>query len=143
MRAKVEKPLSESLEDYLEAIWHLQSGKRVARMRDIASKLGVKTPSVTSSVKKLARRGLVLHECYGYVILTAKGKRTARNIVERHEALENFLHRVLKVPARRAAEEACRIEHALSPATITRLRALTKRLLKNESSKRKGSGTKR
>jgi len=138
----VKKPLSESLEDYLEVIWHIQCEKRVARMRDIATKLGVSKSSTTSSVKKLVRRGLVQHESYGYVILTVKGKRTAKMIVERHAALEDFLHRILKVPAGRATEEACRLEHALSPATITRLRTLTKRLLKNESSKRKGSGAK-
>ena len=128
----MKKTLSESLEDCLEAVLHLENENRVARMSDIAARLGVKTPSANGAVKKLARRGLVQHESYGFVTLTGKGRRAAKIIAERHEALENFLCRILKVPAHRAAVEACRLEHALSHETITRLSSLTKHLLGGE-----------
>ncbi|MHC4660368.1 MAG: metal-dependent transcriptional regulator [Planctomycetota bacterium] len=132
------KDLSESLEDCLEAVLHLENEHRVARMSDIAARLGVKTPSANAAVKKLTRRGLVKHESYGYVTLTGKGRRTAKAVAERHEALENFLRKILKVPSSRAAIEACRLEHALSPDTVTKLNSLTRRLLGGEKGAGKG-----
>jgi DtxR family Mn-dependent transcriptional regulator len=137
------RELSESLEDCLEAVLHLENEHRVARMSDIAAKLGVKTPSANAAVKKLTRRGLVRHESYGYVTLTRKGRRAAKAVAERHAALENFLRKVLKVPASRAAVEACRLEHTLSHDTVAKLSSLTRRLLDGEKGAGKGKRRKK
>jgi len=69
--------LSESLEDYLETILKLQTTKTVARSKDIAEELNIKRGSVTGMLKKLAANKMINYEPYGYVTLTAKGKKIA------------------------------------------------------------------
>lgn len=56
-----EETLSASLEDYLEAILSLERVSRVARVSDIAGRLGVSRPSVTGALKSLGARNLVAH----------------------------------------------------------------------------------
>jgi DtxR family Mn-dependent transcriptional regulator len=115
------KPLTSVMEDYLEAIFDLDKEKKVVRVRDIASKLDVKMPSVTSMLKTLSGRGLVHYEKYEYVELTAKGTRVGRDIHRRHEVLYRFLRDILNVPPKTADDEACKMEHALGNATLERL----------------------
>ncbi len=66
-------PLSESMEDYLEAIFEIEKQKRVVRVRDVASRLGVTMPSVNGALKNLEAKGLINHEKYEYIELTQKG----------------------------------------------------------------------
>ncbi|HEV58563.1 MAG TPA: MarR family transcriptional regulator, partial [Phycisphaerales bacterium] len=54
--------LTASLEDYLEAIFHLENKDKVARSKDIAGALGVARPSVTGALRTLAGKGLVNYE---------------------------------------------------------------------------------
>ena len=58
------------MEDYLESISILAQEEKVVRVTQISKALGVKKPSVTSALKKLAKEELVEHERYGYVKLT-------------------------------------------------------------------------
>lgn len=115
------KPLTSVMEDYLEAIFDLDKEKKVVRVRDIASKLDVKMPSVTSMLKTLSGRGLVHYEKYEYVELTAKGNKVGREIHHRHEVLYRFLRDILHVPPKTADDEACKMEHTLGSATLERL----------------------
>ncbi len=112
--------LSESLEDYLEAIYHLERESRVARPGDIASRLGVSRPSVTGALRNLAERRLVHYVPYGLVTLTPDGKRTARDIVRRHDTLKHFLEHVLALGTDEAERAACRMEHVLAPNVMAR-----------------------
>ncbi len=112
--------MSESLEDYLEAIHLLQKEKGRARVVEIARHLGVKGPSVTGALGQLSRRGLVRHERYGAVDLTPRGESLAREILARHRKLSRFLREILGVSEERAEKEACRIEHAMSRETWRR-----------------------
>ena len=48
------EPLSQSLEDYLEAIFHLIQENRVARVKDVAARLSVQMPSVTGALRSLS-----------------------------------------------------------------------------------------
>jgi DtxR family Mn-dependent transcriptional regulator len=105
--------LTESLEDYLEAIWHLVREKQVARSKDIADRLGVSKSSVTGALKNLASRGLVNYEAYQFATLTEAGRKAASEIVRRHEVIQEFLARILGLPEDVAEANACRIEHAL------------------------------
>ena len=118
---KSPRPLTTVMEDYLEAIFDLDKEKKVVRVRDIAGKLDVKMPTVTSMLKTLSGRGLVHYEKYEYVELTTKGSRIGRDIHRRHEALYRFLRDILNVPPKTADEEACKMEHALSAGTHERL----------------------
>lgn len=115
------KGLTASLEDYLEAIWILGQKKRVVRVKDIAELLDVRAASVIGALKSLAQRGLVLHERYGHVELTSRGRARAREIYARHQTLTKFFHEVLGVDRDIAAQDACGIEHSIHTETVDRL----------------------
>lgn len=110
-----------SMEDYLEAIAVLRGEGEVVRVKQISHALGVKMPSVTSALRKLSAEGLVKHERYGYVELTAEGDKAAEDVIRRHEALRHFLIEILNVDPKIAGEDACKMEHAISPTSLERL----------------------
>ena len=117
----MEREQTASMEDYLEAIAHLCGESKVARVKHISQALRVKMPSVTSALRKLSEDGLVEHERYGYVGLTAEGDRVARDVIRRHETLYRFLFEILKIDTKIAQEDACKMEHAISPTTLENL----------------------
>ena len=114
--------LTSNMEDYLEAIMILQKDHKVARVRDIAMFLHVKMPSVTGAVKNLAKKGLVNYERYSFVTLTDKGMKIAAEIINRHQIIYHFLNNILGVSPEIAERDACRIEHVISPQTVTKLK---------------------
>jgi DtxR family Mn-dependent transcriptional regulator len=118
---KGQKPLTSVMEDYLEAIFDLEQDKKVVRVKDIARRMDVKMPTVTSMLKTLNDRGLVHYAKYEYVTLTGQGARVGSEMRRRHEALLQFLTTVLKIDHGTADEEACRMEHALSANTLSHL----------------------
>ena len=109
-----ENELSESLEDYLETILELQTTRTVARSKDIAEKMDIKRGSVTGMLKKLAAREFINYEPYGYVTLTLKGEKIAKEIERRHVFLKDFFFRILGVDEQTADTTACRMEHAMN-----------------------------
>jgi DtxR family Mn-dependent transcriptional regulator len=110
------------MEDYLESIIMLRRGKKEAvRVSQMSQALGVKMPSVTGALKKLSEEGLVEHQRYGRVKLTPEGEKVAQDVFRRHEALRRFLEEILSVDAEIAADDACKMEHAISPLTQKRL----------------------
>jgi DtxR family Mn-dependent transcriptional regulator len=109
------------MEDYLEAIANLGEGRKVVRVKQISEMLGVKMPSVTSALKKLSERELVVHERYGHIKLTPEGDRVARDVIYRHEALTRFFAQALGINHKTAEEDACKIEHVISPLSMERL----------------------
>lgn len=116
--------LTQSMEDYLEAIYQLRRQGDEVRVKDIAEHVGVRPPSVTAALDALKRHGLVVHEPYGAVELTDGGRRTAEFLMRRHQALTTFLRDILGLEAEEAEAEACEMEHALRPRTLARLLAL-------------------
>jgi len=115
------KKLTRSQEDYLEAILHLVRRQQVARVRDIAKRLGVGMSSVTAALKGLARRGLVNYDPYQLITMTDRGREAAEEISNRHDLLQGFLTDVLGMDAPEAADSACRLEHAVGPVVLERL----------------------
>jgi len=113
--------LTDSLEDYLEAIYQIAARKRVARVKDIARRLEVKASSVTGALRALAKRGLVDYAPYEVVTLTDAGREAAAGVVGRHEAVRDFLVKVLAVPDDRAGTTACKMEHAMDDDLRDRL----------------------
>jgi DtxR family Mn-dependent transcriptional regulator len=109
------------MEDYLEAIGVLSSQGKVVRANQISRALDVNKSSVTAALKKLAASGLVVHEPYGYVELTRQGKKVAEGVIRRHRILTRFLTEVLDVDEKTAEEDACKIEHMISPISTERL----------------------
>lgn len=117
---KKQNKLSESYENYLETILKLQETKTVARSKDIADELDIKRGSVTGMLKKLAKKELINYEPYGYVTLTPKGKKIAKDIEKKHMVIKDFLTRILKIDMTVADETACKMEHALDKGTFKR-----------------------
>lgn len=113
--------LSQNMEDYLETIMLITADKNVARVKDVASKLGVKKPSVISALKKLSDLGMIVHEHYGYIQLTDKGLKVAQGVYRNHVLLYDFFTKVLGVEEETADKDACMIEHYLSYETRERL----------------------
>jgi DtxR family Mn-dependent transcriptional regulator len=113
--------LSESLENYLEAIFELEKTHKVARAKDIADKLNLQRGSVTGALKSLAGSGLINYEPYSFITLTPRGRKLAADIASRHRAIRNFLIKVLQIDAATAEETACRMEHVIDPKTFERL----------------------
>jgi DtxR family Mn-dependent transcriptional regulator len=115
-----EAALSASLEDYLEAIFHIVREKQAARPKDIASRLEVGNSSVTGALKALAARELVNYAPYDVVTLTPSGEEAARDVVRRHESLREFFLKVLAADPELAEEAACRMEHAVPGELVDR-----------------------
>jgi DtxR family Mn-dependent transcriptional regulator len=108
------------MEDYLETILMLMRDNGVARSKDIVKRLKVNRSSVAGAIQALSDRGLVNHELYGGVTLTADGKKIAAGVLRRHEALRDFMVEVLEIDPAEADEAACRMEHGISRKIVDR-----------------------
>lgn len=124
-----EKEVSHSMAHYLQAVASLKGGKGHARVGDIAEHLGVSKSAVTSMIRGLQARGLVTHERYGCVELTDPGRRLAERTESSRRVLTVFLSDILGVPEKVASEDACMIEHLVSPEVSIELLRLTSFLL--------------
>ncbi|GAB6094540.1 hypothetical protein JCM14469_07920 [Desulfatiferula olefinivorans] len=118
---QAEKPLTPVMEDYLETIYNLDVSNKVVRVKDIAQRMDVKMPTVSSMLKTLNSRGLVDYEKYEYVRLTKDGADVGREMHRRHLVLHRFLTEVLKIDHDTADGEACKMEHALGSETLDSL----------------------
>ena len=111
--------LSQSFEDYIEAIYDLSltSGGSV-RSVDIANELGFSKASVTRATKSLREMGYIEQERYGEITLTPKGAAYGERVLNRHRVLRGFLIDILGVDQETANEEACELEHCISQDTM-------------------------
>ncbi|MEM1055489.1 MAG: metal-dependent transcriptional regulator [Bacteroidota bacterium] len=105
---------TQAVEDYLKAIYDLSRHDGRATTSALAERLEVSPASVTGMIKKLAATGLVAHEPYAGVALTAAGRRIAVEMIRHHRLVETYLHEALGVPWDRLHDEAEAWEHVLS-----------------------------
>jgi DtxR family Mn-dependent transcriptional regulator len=112
---------SQSVEDYLETLYVIGLGQKVVRVKDVAHALGVTMPSVVAAVRTLSEKGLVEQEKYGHIELTEKGQAVAAEIYARHQMLFAFFSEILGLDPVVAEQDACRVEHHLSPEARERL----------------------
>ena len=113
--------IHKSAEDYLEQILILREQKGYARSIDIAAGLSVSKPSVSFAMKQLRENGYITMDEANYISLTEKGAAIAGTIYARHKALTTFLIR-LGVSPETAREDACKLEHDISPDTFDAIR---------------------
>ena len=118
--------MTQSLEDYLEAVYILVQGGQEACVRDVAKLLDVKMPSVVKAIHELKKLGLVTQEPYAAIQMTAKGRRVAKLVLNRHTLLRDFLMK-LGVGRRTADKDACLMEHILSAETLDKIRIYTEK----------------
>lgn len=113
--------MTESLEDYLEEIYLQVTHDQVPRVTTIAERLGVSKPSVNNALKELEKRGLIIHQKYGYVQLTEEGRRLSESVLQKHVLLKKLLVTVFRVSEETAEADACKIEHDVSEETFSKM----------------------
>ena len=109
--------LQESGEMYLETIYVLNKANSHVRSVVISEHLGYSKPSVCRAVHILEQKGYILIDEDGFITLTETGNTLAEKIFERHTVISGMLMR-LGVDPKTAAEDACRMEHAISDVTF-------------------------
>jgi DtxR family Mn-dependent transcriptional regulator len=114
---------SPTIEDYLGMMFILQrDGEPIVGTR-LAELIGVTPPTVTNTLKRMARDGLVVLDDPGGPRLSEQGLENARSVMRRHMLTEWLLVRNLKVPWSRVHSEAHQIEHSISPEVEAQMRA--------------------
>lgn len=106
--------LTETVEDYLKAIFTIVAVDSSASTSGIAERLGVQAPTVTAMLHRLRSAELVQPAGWGKVRLTDHGHDHACGVVRRHRLLETFLHQVLGVTWDEVHGEAEHLEHHVS-----------------------------
>lgn len=111
--------LSPSLEDYLEEIYRFSLHHKVVRVSDIATCLNVTLPSVNNAIRKLNEKNYLIYKKYRELVLTEKGRRVGKFLVDRNTVLQKFLKIIGSECDIKAEAEA--MEHYL---TLPSIRAL-------------------
>jgi DtxR family Mn-dependent transcriptional regulator len=113
--------LAPGLENYLEAIFRLQSRDGAARASSIAEMIQVTRSAVTVTLKTLKSMGYVEYSPYSLIYLTEKGMAVGRQIAHRHFVLQSFLEKMLLLDAEDSDKTACAMEHVVPAHVIRRL----------------------
>src|SRR5205085_3110684 len=104
-----------AVQDYLKVIHSLGGAEQTVLPVEIASRLGVRAPSVTGMLKRLAEAGWISYEPGRGARLSEQGVAEARRVIRRHRLVELFLTRVLGLDWSEVDAEAEALEHAISP----------------------------
>lgn len=112
---------SEIAQDYVELVAQLIREHGEARTVDLAKRLGVSHVTVTKTIARLQREGLVRSAPYRSIFLTDDGQNLAQLAEQRHKLVVAFLQR-LGVNEADAEADAEGIEHHVSDATMTAIR---------------------
>lgn len=118
---------NESSEMYLETILILSKQLPVVRSVDVANELGFKKSSVSIAMKHLREKNQITVTDAGFIYLTDAGKEIAEMIYERHQLLTEYFIK-LGVSKDTATQDACRIEHVISPESIDAIKEHIKKL---------------
>ena len=113
--------VTQVVEEYLEGIYRLQEKSGVARTSDIVKLLQVVPGTVTNTVERLEKEGMLRHEPYKGVKLTDKGRKIALDVIRRHRLSERLLTDFIRVDWDKAHDAACRLEHGITDDVIKKL----------------------
>lgn len=118
--------LTQALEMYVKTIHELEKKHGAAAASDIAEKLSVKAPSVTSALQKLDSLGMAEYQRYQHVKLTQKGRDVAEMLDRRNRTIRDFLV-FIGVNEKIAVSDACEIEHIVHRETIDKIAQFLKK----------------
>ena len=118
MNTRYEK--NESQENYLEAILRILAEKGYCRSVDVADRLMVAKPSVSTAMRKLLEKELIVMDSSKFIRLTEAGQRIAEEVYGRHSFFKRFLI-AAGVEEATAEEEACAMEHAISEDSFRKI----------------------
>ncbi len=108
-------------ENYLKALFNIANEKGEVSVNDLSKNLSLKMPTVTSMVKRLAKKKLVHYESYKPLSLTEKGKKEAGLIIRKHRLTEMFLVDKMKIGWEDVHDIAEQIEHLQSPVFFEKM----------------------
>lgn len=106
--------LSVPVEDFIKAVYHLQSAEERVSTNALSQALRIKAPSVTDMAQRLQEAGLLDYQRYKGVRLTSEGERIALSLLRRHRLIELYLVQELGYPLHEVHDEAENLEHAVS-----------------------------
>lgn len=112
---------SQSEENYLKTIFHLQVGTEAVTTNELAEKLQTRPASVTDMMKKLNAKKLLHYKPYYGFYLSTEGKKIALSVIRRHRLWEFFLAEKLKFSWNEVHEVAEELEHVSSKKLIEKL----------------------
>lgn len=116
--------LIDTTEMYLKVIFELEEQGQPALRARVAERLDQAMPSVSQTVSRLERDGLVTLDDHRIVELTPAGRNIAVAVMRKHRIAERFLYDVLGMDWAACHEEACRWEHVLGDEAEARLLAM-------------------
>ncbi len=115
----------ESAQDYLETILILNKNSTSVRSIDIANEMHITKQSVHRAIKNLKNDEYINVDEFGFITLTAKGKKIAEEMYERHQLLTEYFISI-GVNKEIALKDACKVEHYLSDETYQAIKKLVK-----------------
>jgi DtxR family transcriptional regulator, Mn-dependent transcriptional regulator len=113
--------LTDAIQDYLKALYHLQHDSERVSVTALAREQKVAAASASGMVKKLAALGLVEHAPYRGVRLSPDGEKVAVEVIRHHRLLELYLAKTLGLHVDDVHAEADRLEHVLSEELEARI----------------------
>lgn len=114
MKTHLHKPLTASIEMYLLGIYRLTEHADAASTQGLAEQLGVRQPSVTAQLKKIAQLGLVDYAWREGACLTQAGRTLAIGLLRKNRILKTFLREKAGYGLHEIFNEACSLEHVVS-----------------------------
>ena len=118
------KNISESLENYLRAIYILHIDGKIPRIKDISKMLDVRNASTVEAIKRLEKSGMITHEKYGYIDLNEKGLAYGERVYRKYITLIDFFVNILNLSKEEAYKLSCGIEHHMTKDFFTSLEAM-------------------
>ncbi len=115
------KSISQSVEDYLKYIYHIQLTDKKVNTSGLAEMLNISPASVSEMINKLSKMGWITNTPYKGFKLTKKGEKISVNLIRKHRLLEVFLQQHLKYQWDEVHNEAEILEHVCSDNFINKL----------------------
>ncbi|CAN5375701.1 metal-dependent transcriptional regulator [soil metagenome] len=113
--------LVDTTEMYLRTILDLEEEAIVPLRARISERLGHSGPTVSQTIGRMERDGLVSVEGDRHLELTAEGRSRAMHVMRKHRLAERLLADVIGLDWAYVHDEACRWEHVMSEQVERRL----------------------
>ncbi len=121
------------IEEYIEIIYIICSGKKIAKISDIKNKMRLNSlATVTEMVQKLDDEKLVKYEKYRGVTLTRRGFKLGKQLIETHKSIEE-LFKIINIRSSIASNDACLVEHIISKETAKAIKKFVEFAQKEEN----------
>ena len=115
-----QKPLTQSLEKYLLAIYDISKNNSNIIVKDISKYLKIGGASTATAIKTLAKKGLINYVPYGNITLTKEGINLVQLKIYRHNTISNFLNQVLEIEKTSADKNASAVEYSMTQDVLTK-----------------------